>query len=239
MLHFPFLCGIHLVDQVAVQFKKCIQSFLRNDLLGKCLVRSIVDPCIETVNSIGFLQGCLLFCFSNFSFHGKNNLLLLLSGQQQGRRWQIIIPCNLSCFSHIVEKAEHLVIVLLRNRIILVVMATGTSHRKGHECITHGIGAVHHIFGLVFQFNDSTFHVLLVVPVEGSGDQHVTGWVGQQVSSQLLVDERIVRHVDVEGIDDPIPVGRHVALPVNGIAMGICKPCKVQPFGCHSLAIML
>ena len=106
-------------------------------------------------------------------------------------------------------------------------MAAGTSHGKGHEGISHGIGAVHHVFGLVFQLNNSAFHVLLVIPVKGCGNQHVTRWVGQQVSSQLLVDERIVGHVDVEGIDDPIPVRRHVPQAVNGITMGICKPCKV------------
>ena len=63
-----------------------------------------------------------------------------------------------------------------------MIMATGASNRKSHESITHGIGAVHHIFGLVFQFHDSAFHVLLMVPVESSGNQHVTCWVGQQVS---------------------------------------------------------
>lgn len=119
-----------------------------------------------------------------------------------------------------------------------MVMASRASDGECHEGFSKSIGTIHHIFCLKLFFHDTAFHVLLVVAVEGRGDDHVAIRIGHQVTRQLFMDEAIVTHVSVESIDDPVAVRRHIPHAIDRITMGICIASEIQPFSCHPFSVM-
>ena len=52
------------------------------------------------------------------------------------------------------------------------------------------------------------------------------------------MDEPVIRHVPVEGGDDPVAVGRHVPQAIDGVSMGIRETCDVQPVSGQALPEM-
>ncbi len=82
-----------------------------------------------------------------------------------------------------------------------------------------------------------------MVTVEGRGDVHFLGrraspGIFHQVAGQLPLDKSVVGLVLVEGFNDPVAVGRHIAQPVHRVAVRIGEAGQVEPVGGHALAVM-
>ena len=55
-----------------------------------------------------------------------------------------------------------------------------------------------------------------VVALKAGGDELGFGAVRQQVAGELVAEELVVRHVGVEGVDDPVAPQPHVPAAVDG-----------------------
>jgi len=62
-------------------------------------------------------------------------------------------------------------------------------------------------------------------------------WLFEKISSQLIGDEVVHRHVVVERANDPVAIGCHLAIVVVVQAVGIGKANEVKPIASHMLAI--
>ncbi len=95
-------------------------------------------------------------------------------------------------FGHVVEEGVEPVIVLLRDRVELVVVALGAGDGEPQE---DGAGRVHAIddVGGVILFGDrASLEIEHVVAVESAGDLLRDGGVRQKVARELFDDEAVV-----------------------------------------------
>ena len=103
------------------------------------------------------------------------------------------------------KEGEELVILLVRDRVVLVRVALGTAKRQAHPGLAEGVGAVDVVA------NHKLFRVgaaLLVeagVAVEPGRDFLLVGRVRQQVAGQLLDRELVKGLVGVERLDHIVP----------------------------------
>ena len=66
--------------------------------------------------------------------------------------------------------------------------------------------AVGHVFHTKFFGRAAPFDLLRMQPIEGGRQNLFVGGVRQLVSRQLPRDEILVRHVLIEGFDDPVTI---------------------------------
>jgi len=76
-----------------------------------------------------------------------------------------------------------------------------------------------------------------VESVETGGDELPLSGVLVEVAGDLELGEVVVGEVFVEGLNDPIAVGRVVAEVVVVVAVGVCDADKVEPELGHVLAV--
>ena len=60
---------------------------------------------------------------------------------------------------------------------------------------------------------------------------------GQEIAGELPEKELIVGQVLIEGADDPVAVGRHVAIEVGLVAVGVGVAGEIEPVHRHALAV--
>ena len=101
---------------------------------------------------------------------------------------------------------------------------------------------MHHIFQT--RVNIISRVVWLVIPGAGSNharcDHGLLRWAIDFISSQLVRDELVVRHVAVQGLDNPVSIHVDVRLQlIPFIATGFRESDKVQPMPRPTLAVML
>ena len=119
-----------------------------------------------------------------------------------------------------------------------MVVAAGTPERQAQPRGGCGTDAVDHVFRLIFLGNSATLKIDHVITIEPGGDLLVDGGVGQEVSSQLLDGELVVRHVLVVGVDQPVSPVPHLAQAVNVVAVGVGVTRDVEPLHGHALAVV-
>lgn len=76
-----------------------------------------------------------------------------------------------------------------------------------------------------------------VESVETGGDELLLSGVLVEVAGDLELGEVVVGEVFVEGLNDPIAVGRVVAEVVVVVSVGVCDADKVEPELGHVLAV--
>ncbi len=76
-----------------------------------------------------------------------------------------------------------------------------------------------------------------VESVEAGGDELFLGGVLVEVAGDLELGKVVVGKVFVEGLNDPIAVGRVVAEVVVVVSVGVCDADKVEPELGHVLAV--
>ena len=86
---------------------------------------------------------------------------------------------------------------------------------------------------------DAAFVGRDVAAVEAGGDLLVERGVGQQVAGELLDGELVERHVPVEGLDDPVAIGPHLAVVVEVDAVRVGVAGGVEPVAAAVLAPVL
>ena len=136
----------------------------------------------------------------------------------------------------VVEEGQQSIEFLLRDRVELVVMAASTTRGQAQPDGRSGLKAIDHVVNAILFVDDAGFHRRHVIPTESCGDSLVGGWVGQQVTSQLLDGELIKGHIAIEGVDDPVTPSPHRPFAVPEEAVGIGKPRRIEPVSCQVLA---
>ena len=116
--------------------------------------------------------------------------------------------------------------------IVLMVMAFSTSHCGSHKnggCVPNSVRS---ILGCIFFGLCSTFAGGLNQPIETRRNLISDGLpfiTFQEITSQLLHDEPVVRFVLIESIDDVITIHPAVTKPILVIAHGVGVSNQVQP----------
>src|SRR5262245_27821024 len=96
------------------------------------------------------------------------------------------------------EKGEELIILLLRDWIILMIVALGAANRETKPYRSRSVNTIHQICRVVFFWDRAAFEVNHMIAVEAAGDLLFQGRVGQQVAGDLLNRELIEGLVRVE-----------------------------------------
>ena len=103
------------------------ESFKGNDLRSKVLIGARIDPCPGSRHGIPLrCQHASLLCLYA-RLDGCDDRLLCIGWQQQCGCGQVVIEGYLSGFQDVVEETVQLIVVLLRDGIVLMVMASRTA----------------------------------------------------------------------------------------------------------------
>ena len=144
----------------------------------------------------------------------------------------------------VIEERRQLVELLLRERIELVVVADGAASRQPHPHRGRRLGPVAAVDDPVFLVDRPPFARRDVAAVEAAGDLVVELDLTRQrrrlgvyqVAGELENRELVKRHVAVERIGDPLPVGPQLAEVVDVDAVGVAVPGVIEPVAAAVLA---
>ncbi len=137
----------------------------------------------------------------------------------------------------IVEEGEHRVIVLLRNGVILVVVALGALGGHGQDALSVGFGFIQNVLDAVFLGNYAAFFGVLMVAVKPGCQHFFLVRIRQHVARQRPGHEFVVSEVFVEGVNQPVPprpLGADVVVLV-AVRIGVAR--NVQPVQGHFFAV--
>ena len=109
-------------------------------------------------------------------------------------------------FGDAVEEREELVVLALRDRIVLVIVAAGAADREAEPDGRGRLDAIDDILDAILLVDDAGFVGHHVIAIEAGRDLLIERRIGQQVAGELLDGELIERQVRVEG---PITQSRH------------------------------
>ncbi len=137
----------------------------------------------------------------------------------------------------VAEEGGQRVEVLRREWVELVVMALRAVGGQAQVDPADRLHAVGGIVGEVLLDDGAAFIGRGVAPLQTGGDQLRLRRIGQEVAGQLLDRERVERLVRVEGFDDPIAVGPHLAGVVEVQAVGVGVAGRVEPIAGAVLAV--
>ena len=138
----------------------------------------------------------------------------------------------------VAEEREHLIIVLLRDRVEHVVVAAGAADGQAHECFRRRL---EHVVESV-EFREP-FVVRFIVPhaesIKPGGDQAFVVHVRQLVPGNLLKHESVIRLVIIKGADDIVAVFPDEWLFVVAlVAVGLCKTHDIEPMATPAFAVL-
>ena len=147
-------------------------------------------------------------------------------------------PRDLALLGHVVEERQQAIELLLRDRVVLVIVAAGAADRQPQPDRGRRVEPVDRVLDQELFGNDARLRELArwlrLKPVAMSWS---SVGVGEQVAGQLLDRELVERHVAVEGVDHPIAPAPHVPLLVALVAVGVGIAGRIEPVGRHALAI--
>ena len=165
-------------------------------------------------------------------------LLRVVFEQQQRRAGDGVGEVRVKArFVRRVEEGEEPVVILLRDGIELVVVATGALHRHPEERAGQGVDAVGVVLDAEFLLHAAALVGLAMQPVERRGETLLSRRVRQQVAGDLPEDEIVDAHVAVEGADDPVTPGPEMVEPVGLIAVGVRIARDVEPVDGHAFTV--
>ena len=137
----------------------------------------------------------------------------------------------------VVEEGIHLKEVLLGNGIVFMIVADGALEGEAHEGGADGGDAVDDVLEVGFFREGGAPVDDEVEAVEAGGDELFPGGVFVEVACDLELGELVVGEVLVEGLDDPVAVGRVVAEVVVVVSVGVGDADEVEPVFGHVFAI--
>ena len=127
------------------------------------------------------------------------------------------------------EEGEQPVVVLLREGIVLVVVALRAGERRAEPDGGGRVRAIDENFVQRFLGIDAALFVGHRVAMEPARDFLIDGGVRQHVARDLLDRESIERQVAIEGVDDPVAVLPDRAAVVLFVSVRVGVPRQVQP----------
>ena len=117
--------------------------------------------------------------------------------------------------------------------VVALCTAQRQTHRNGGGCIN----TISNVCGLILFRNSSTFKVNRMVAIEPGCHELICRRIRKQVTSELLSQEPVIRHVAVECTDNPVSPTEHISVTIDVISMGVCVAGKIQPHQSHTLTI--
>ncbi len=136
-----------------------------------------------------------------------------------------------------VEEGEHRIVVALRDRVELVVVAARALHREAEHRGPERVHAIDDVLGAELLFDAAALVRLPVQSIEGRGDTLLARGGRQEIAGELPGEELIVRQVVVERADDPVAIRRHVAVDVGLVAVRVGVSREIEPVHRHPLAV--
>ena len=116
-------------------------------------------------------------------------------------------------------------------------MAAGALHGEAEHRGPERVHAIDDVLGAELFFDAAALVRLPVQSIEGRGDPLFARGGRQEIAGELPGEELIVRQVVVERADDPVAIGRHVAVDVGLIAIRVGVSREVEPVHRHPLAV--
>ena len=161
----------------------------------------------------------------------------LLGRGSLDRRFGVADATRLTLFIELVEEGEELVVLALRERVELVIVAAGAAQRQAHQDRCGRVYAIGHVFDAVLLGDDAALGIDDVVAVEAGRQSLVECRVRQQVARELLGHKLIERHPAVEGVDRPVSPPPHVPRRVVVEAVRVGVTGRIEPVERHPFAI--
>ena len=168
---------------------------------------------------------------TSFEFH------LLVTRGRQDIRLRVAVFDGSAFFRNIVEEREQRIEVGLRDRIIFVIVTSGTHRGQPEPDRGRRFHSINDVFDGIFFGDDSPFCIAAVIAVESRRDFLFQRRFGQLITGKLFDGELVERHVGIERFDDPVAPAPHRAFAIALIATGVRVPRRVQPADGHSLAV--
>ena len=127
------------------------------------------------------------------------------------------------------EEGRHRIKILLADRVELVIVACRAVGGEPEPHPRRGGDPVVGVVREVFLFDGTALVGGHVAPVEPGGDLLLFAGPGQQVPGDLLHGEPVEGQVAIEGPDDPIAVGPHLAVVVEVQAVRVGVAGGIEP----------
>jgi hypothetical protein len=127
--------------------------------------------------------------------------------------------------------------LLLREWVVLVVVALATGDRGAHPGAHRRVHAVDHRDRTELLVDRAPLTVGERVAVEAGRDPVVERGLGQQVAGELADCELVEGHVAVERPDDPVAPAPDRPRWIVGVAGAVCVAGQVEPLPRHVLAV--
>ena len=137
------------------------------------------------------------------------------------------------------EERGHRVELALADRVELVVVAGGATDGQTQKDVADRLRAILRVDGLVLLGNDPALVGGDVVALEAGRHELVQARLGQQIAGHLLHRELVEGLVPVEGADDPVAVGIHLAVVVDVNPVRVAIARRVEPVAGPVLAPLL
>ncbi len=118
-----------------------------------------------------------------------------------------------------------------------MIVAARAIEGEAEEGGAEGDRAVVDVVDPIFLLDRAAFAFLGVEPVEGGGEDLLVGGAGEQVAGQLPGDKPVPGQVAVEGVDDPVAPGPHLAFAVDLEAVAVGVAGEVEPVGGQAFAV--
>ena len=138
----------------------------------------------------------------------------------------------------LVEVGVELVVLLLRDRVVLVVVALGAADGEAEEGGGGGVHAIEHVLDARSPRRCAPPSPLKVwLRLKPVARRCSRRGVGEQVAGDLLDGELVERQVVVHRRDHPVAPGPHRARGVGLVAVGVGVAGGVEPVERHALAV--
>ncbi len=138
--------------------------------------------------------------------------------------------------SGVAKECGQRIVIALRERIELVIVASGAADGEAQPYRAGRVHAVLGVDGLVFFRNNTGFVGRDIAALETGGDQLIERWGRQQVARKLFDGELIEGQVAVERLNHPVAIGPHLAVVVDVDPVGVAVPRRIQPVAGAMLA---
>jgi hypothetical protein len=138
----------------------------------------------------------------------------------------------------VVEERHEAVVVALRERIVLVVVALCAGEGSAQPDRGRRVHAIDERLPARFLDVDAAFLVEERVAVEAAGDELVRRGVGQHVAGDLLDGEPVERQVRIERADHPVAIFPHRPQSVLFVAVAVGVSGEVEPDARPALAVV-
>ena len=209
--------------------------------LGQCTLGSILGRGLPLRTGLNQFRRMDLVTLERSDPSLDISLELLVTGQLARRanhRRCIRVGRALTADIPRIKKRIEPVVVLLRQRVVLVIVALGTLHGQAHEYRRNRVDLVGDIGDAVFLGDRATLVRVHAVAQKAGCQPRLIRRIWKQVPGQLFDNELVVRHVLVVRVDHPFTPEPHVSVVIDRKAIRIRIPRRVEPGQGHALSEM-